>query len=97
MSNYCQGCKDRQDEIDDLEQTIRRLHNEHIDITHDVAARYIVEIDALKAENQRLREALELIAHCDDSIITGEDDGPELARRLRYAVNTAEGAQNASR
>jgi hypothetical protein len=39
-----------------------------------------------------LQGALQSIAHCDDLVITGEDDGPELAKRLRFAVNTAEQA-----
>ena len=34
--------------------------------------------------------ALTAIARCDDLVMRGEDDGPELARRLRFAVSTAE-------
>lgn len=40
--------------------------------------------------------ALYAIAHCDDLVLQGEDDGPELARRLRFAVNTAEAALSAT-
>jgi hypothetical protein len=47
---------------------------------------------ALDRRNKRLAAALNAIAHCDDLAIRGEDDGPELARRLRFAVNTAEAA-----
>jgi hypothetical protein len=50
-------------------------------------------VKRLESENARFREALEKIAHCDDLTITGEYDGPELARRLRFAVNAAENAQ----
>jgi hypothetical protein len=39
-----------------------------------------------------LQGALQSIAHCDDLVITGEYAGPELAKRLRFAVNTAEQA-----
>jgi len=51
--------------------------------------------DEQKAKNQATaREAvmlgaLELVAHSDDLNIIGEDDGPELARRLRLCINTA--------
>jgi len=51
------------------------------------------ETKRLKEENARFREALEKIAHCDDLTISGEYDGTELARRLRFAVNVAENAQ----
>lgn len=44
------------------------------------------------AMSGRQAAALNSIAHCDDLVIRGEDDGPELARRLRFAVNTAEAA-----
>jgi len=44
------------------------------------------------AMSGRQAVALNAIAHCDDLVIRGEDDGPELARRLRFAVNTAEAA-----
>ena len=44
------------------------------------------------AMSGRQAAALHAIAHCDDLVIRGEDDGPELARRLRFAVNTAEAA-----
>jgi hypothetical protein len=36
------------------------------------------------------RDALREIAHCDDLVIRGENDHPEIIRRLRFAVNLSE-------
>lgn len=36
------------------------------------------------------RDALLEIAHCDDLVIRGENDHPEIIRRLRFAVNLSE-------
>ena len=35
-------------------------------------------------------DALREIAHCDDLVIRGENDHPEIIRRLRFAVNLSE-------
>ena len=53
------------------------------------------ELNEANADRLRLREALDKVAHCDDLVYCGEDDGPELFRRLRFAVNTAEDALTA--
>lgn len=44
----------------------------------------------LTARLEELEKALDKIAHIDDLAIRGNDDGPELNRRLREAVSIAE-------
>lgn len=50
------------------------------------------EVTAANDLEKKLRRALWAVAHCDDLRIMGEDDGPEIYRRLRYAVSGAEKA-----
>lgn len=47
------------------------------------------ELTEARAALGRLVDALIQIKHCDDPALPASDDGPELFRRLRFAVNTA--------
>lgn len=55
-----------------------------------IAATYAEKCLDLERRLAMCRDALLEIAHCDDLVIRGENDHPEIIRRLRFAVNLSE-------
>ena len=51
---------------------------------------FIAFAEDLERRLAMCRDALREIAHCDDLVIRGENDHPEIIRRLRFAVNLSE-------
>ena len=70
-TNYCTGCKERQDRIEALTAEIERL-NKSAECLAETRRLAVKDVAELEAENERLRLFVQYTADCceDDHIVT---------------------------